>query len=332
MLSAVFSGLFHGAIFLAAVVGGCAALGALAPFPEVQGIHPKWRYFSQHKDRYDTLFVGSSRFYHQIRPRRFDAAVARAGGQGISSFNFGYDALWPPESYYLLRRVLALRPARLRWVVIDLMAIDSRLEARNEATQRTAYWHDLRHTALALRDVREKKIPAAEKRRLGAAHVMIAARTLANLGRGAELLARRLIPPRVKKPLAWEAHEGWQGGPRQSMTPEEAAHLARAVEYIKKTGLPPRPIEPVWRDALAALIAEVRAVGAEPIFVIAPNLEPRENYSEIPAQAAVIRLNDPRRHPELFDPAHHYDGWHLNDQGAEIFTDLLAAEFVALTQ
>src|SRR6185295_4580036 len=134
--------------FLVACAAGCALVGRFAPFPEVPGIFPKWSYFARNRDRIDVLFVGSSRFYHQIIPAQFDAAV----GEG-RSFNFGYDGMWPPESFYLLRRLLDLRPARLKWVVIDLMDINTQLDALNVSTLRMAYWHDLRHTALAFRDI-----------------------------------------------------------------------------------------------------------------------------------------------------------------------------------
>ena len=55
------------------------------------------------------------------------------------SFNFGYDGMWPPESFYLLRQLLALRPAPAKWVVIDLMDINTQLDERNNSTLRMAY-------------------------------------------------------------------------------------------------------------------------------------------------------------------------------------------------
>lgn len=79
--------------FLAAVVLGCFVLYSLRSFPDVPGIGPKYGYFREHKDRYDVLFVGSSRFYHQIIPKQFDTRVGENGDARLRSFNFGYDGM-----------------------------------------------------------------------------------------------------------------------------------------------------------------------------------------------------------------------------------------------
>ena len=315
--------LLNGAIFLAAVALGCAVLGWLAPFPEVPGIVEKWRYFLPRKDGYDTLFLGSSRFHHQIIPARFDAAA------GTRSFNFGYDALWLPESSHLLRRLLALRPARLRWVVLDMMDLDSRLEDLNRSTLRTAYWHDWRHTLLVLRDIAASPRKPDEKFALQSEHAAIALRQALNLGRGADLVSRWLDHSRAKKKRKreWEDHEGWAAGLEKKIEGEQLELLTRMTLELRTKGIAPVPIGPVFREALAGMVAAVRRAGAEPVFVIAPTVNPRENYAEAPDGAAILRFNDPARHPSLFAPDRHYDAWHLNEKGAEEFTDALAAEF-----
>ena len=79
------------------------------------------------------------------------------------------------------------------------------------------------------------------------------------------------------------------------------------------------------------IVADVCKAGAEPIFVIAPTLNERENFAAIPGGAALIPLNDPQKYPRLFDPDLHYDGWHLNERGAHDFTRDLAEQFAAKT-
>src|SRR4051812_30071776 len=112
-----------GAVVVGALtfVGTCRGIDRVLPFPAVPAVGPKYRYFAANRDNYDVLFLGSSRFYHQIIPREFDAAVEKLTGQRLRSFNAAYDAVWPPESYYYLRKLLELRPGKLRWVVIDAM-------------------------------------------------------------------------------------------------------------------------------------------------------------------------------------------------------------------
>lgn len=320
--------LVNAAFFLAVCAAGCALLGRLAPFPDVPGIFPKWAWFQKHKDQFDVLFLGSSRFFRQVIPQQFDAAVAAAGAAPVRSFNFGYDGMWPPESFFLLRQLLDARPARLKWVVIDLMDINTQLDERNNTTQRMAYWHDTRHTRLAFADICSVRRPWAQKLDLLAAHGRLWFRERLNLGRGADLLRDRLAPraPRTK-PHSWEAHAGYKGETDRTMSPDIAAEFAAGVAVMRQRQ-PPVPVRPVFREALRAVIADVRRAGAEPIFVLAPTINPRENFSEVPAGAAVWAFNDPHQHPVLYDPARHYDSWHLNHRGAVDFTALLAARFV----
>ena len=314
----------NGVLFLAACAAGCALLGRLAPFPEVPGIFPKWSYFAKNRDRIDVLFLGSSRFYHQIIPAQFDAAVGRG-----RSFNFGYDGMWPPESFYLLRQLLALRPARLKWVVIDLMDINSQLDERNNSTLRMAYWHDLAHTRIAFRDILASRLNRDQQFDLLAQHGRLCFSQILNLGRGADLLGRRLEgkKPR-KKPYDWEATAGFEAEPDRRMEGKIREGFVTTVERLKQ-GLAPMPVRPVFRDALRDLIADIRRAGAEPIFVIAPTINGRENFTEIPSEAAVFALNNPAEFPELFNPDKHYDAWHLNEKGAVDFTTVLAEKFNA---
>ncbi len=315
--------LLNGVLFLAACAAGCALAGRLAPFPEVPGIFPKWTHFKKHRDRFDVLFVGSSRFYHQILPPQFDAAVG-----SVRSFNFGYDGMWPPESFYLLRQLLALRPARLKWVVIDLMDINTQLDERNNSTLRMAYWHDLAHTRIAFRDILASGLNREQKLDLLAQHGRFGFSEMLNLGRGAELLAKRLEEKKPrKKPYSWEATAGYEPGPDRAMEGKIREGFVTTVDRLKK-GLAPMPVRPVFRDALHDLIADIRRAGAEPIFVIAPTINGRENFTEIPGDAAVFALNDPAEFPELFNPDKHYDAWHLNEKGAVDFTAILAEKFI----
>jgi len=318
--------LLNAVLFLAACAAGCALLGRVAPFPEVPGIYPKWTHFREHRDDFDVLFLGSSRFYHQIIPAQFDAAVG-AAGQRVNSFNFGYDGMWPPESYYLLRQLLALRPARLKWVVIDLMDLDFRLDERTASTKRMAYWHDLPHTLLACRDILASRDSSGKKASLLAKHGSLCVQQFLNLGRGAETVDDLLAPrPPRKKDYFWAPLAGYEPHDRHMEAGERESFLL-AVEGLKK-GLFPATLRPVFRDALAAIIRDVRCAGAKPVFVIAPTIKASENFTAVPDGAPVFAFNDPTKFPQLFDPARHYDSWHLNATGAVDFTRELAAKFL----
>ena len=315
------------ASFAAAFVASALLIGWRLPFPPVPAVSAKYRYLAENNDRFDTLFIGSSRVYHQIDPQQFDTEVAALGGR-TQSVNLASAGQWPPESFYFLRRLLALRPPRLRWVFIELMPINESLETRSEDTLRAAYWHDWRHTALALRAVFAAQRSPVEKWRLAAEHTAIFLRWNANLGRGAEVLRDSLPPNRAKRPAAWLDRAGFQ--------PESDRHIADSdlPQYLKtvaelRISLSSYPVSAHYFTALAELVAEVRRAGAQPVFLLTPSLNPGENVTGLPAGVPVFAFNDPAKYPTLYEPDRHYDSAHLNEKGAAEFTGLLARLFVA---
>src|SRR6188474_2428492 len=87
----------------------CAGLNLILPFPEIGGVSRNLRFFQRHGNDFDTLFVGSSRIHHQISPAIFDRAMREAGFT-TRSFNFGVNAMFPPEDSYFVERLLATKP------------------------------------------------------------------------------------------------------------------------------------------------------------------------------------------------------------------------------
>ena len=317
--------------FLATCALFCTALRRALPFPEISVIGTKFRYLAAHQENYDVLFVGSSRFFHQIIPKQFDEAIAEATGQKLRSFNIGCDALWPPESYYYLRKILALRSPRLRWVVIEMMDYNPRIVDPEKPTKREAYWHDWPHTVLAWKTIRDSRPPEGNsKTELYLAHARILAQQWLNMGRGSEMLVSLLAPPkeRPEDKEGWIETEGFRAEPNQDIPAADLSKYMTAVNTLREMNRP-APMSPLFLGEVQKVAAETRARQAEPIFVIAPTLNPGENYPPLPGGLPLLAFNDPSRFPALYDPAVHYDGYHLNEKGAVIFTRLLAEQFAA---
>jgi hypothetical protein len=345
--------LLNGGVFLAACICTCLGISSFQPFPDVPTIGPKFRYYAAHREDYDVVFVGSSRFYHQIIPAQFDAAVAAAGGPKVRSFNLACDALWPPESYYFLRKILALHSSRLRWVVIEMMDINPMIDEANKDSLREAYWHDWRHTRLAWealdlppqlldkdkRDLLEahpwlgliqsqERRAAAMKGELALMHGGFLLNQWVNYSRGADWLENTLdYNPSSDKSDQWLPFAGYKAEPEGGIPAADVPEYRAAVERIIRNLPRPATPSPVLQAALEKVIAETRAAGPEPIFVTTPTLNHLENFGGAPSDAPLFRFTDPLKYPVLFDPARHFDGWHLNHQGALKFTDFLAHEF-----
>src|SRR2546423_6524213 len=107
-------GILNAGIAALAFILACAGLNALLPFPEIDVVSHKLRFFRQHRDDFDTVFIGSSRIRHQISPAIFDRTMRQAG-LPTPTFNFGIKAMGPPEDGYLLERLLVRKPRPVNW-------------------------------------------------------------------------------------------------------------------------------------------------------------------------------------------------------------------------
>src|SRR4051812_12025023 len=123
------------AIALIAFAGSCLAIHAIRPFPDIPKLAAKLRYFRTHKDEFDTIFIGSSHVYRGIVPKTFDRVTEEAAVP-THSFNFGLDGMQPPESLYFLDQVLLTKPARLKWVFVELEEVQGEWPEQRWQTHR----------------------------------------------------------------------------------------------------------------------------------------------------------------------------------------------------
>ena len=120
----------------------CAALTRLvAPVPAGASERADW--LREHGGgSFDTIFVGSSRTFHQIVPSIFDGEMAELGVP-VRSFNLGTPGMKPPEDAYVMGRALRGRKAPLRFLVVECNPIHLDIQPEQRGTTRAVYWHDV---------------------------------------------------------------------------------------------------------------------------------------------------------------------------------------------
>jgi hypothetical protein len=322
----------NGACFLAALVGTAWLVERWLPFPEVTDITPKLRYYEEHIGEFDTIFVGSSRSRHQIIPELFEQETA-ALGVPVRSMNLSCSGLWPPENFYFLRQVLALRPKNLKRIFFEIIDGETDYDASQINTSRVVYWHDWAHTHMAWRMVDEAGPRHAwERFQLKVLHTRIFARQALLLGRGAELAEKNVLPKRKRKPPSWLASRGFDPEPEPGrLVGQELTTYLEHVE-LSKQPYPNYELRPGLRDALLAIQDEVHAAGIEIVFVVPPTVSVLDQIRKLPDNLPGLYLNNIHTEPELYTPEVHYDEGHLNARGAVIFTRLLARRFVESQQ
>ena len=322
----------------------------VTPWPHEYGLQAKYEYLAEHREEFDTLFIGSSSTFYGLIPPSFDAFTAQAGTV-TRSFNFGVGGMTALESDYVLQQVLKLGMPKLRRVFVESeYDWEGRIwDWRNRFSPRAVHWHSFEHTALAVGALLDAEVGPAQKDPLWrwkevGVHLQLAGRKLVGLGQGPRIFAAwsgrdaHLVEPR---PAELDALRGYVDLD-QIRTPEAQSaredFLASASDYLERVAqLDAGNAAAVAIDGhpssagIRAQVTAIREHGAEALFYIGPRDFARPASYRL-AEAGVIPIlfgfNQPSRYPELYEIENHFDRSHLDREGAELYTRLLAEAFV----
>jgi hypothetical protein len=341
----VIRGLGFGVLFVGVLMCGGVVLHRSDPFREVPIIREKWDHWLEHKDEYDTLFIGTSRTYRGISPAQFDEATA-AAGMPTHSFNFGIDAMLPPEDAYVSEFVLRHPSKNLKWVFIELGVFVDDFEDRDPDSIRSRHWHDWRRASLCVqatlwpkqksekwrtwfRPRKDKPWPADT----AWTHLrLLGARSL-NFGRGAAALNEWMAKTGPNPLYLGPQGDGFNPYPKSNVLKGDAlAAYEKSLAERQKDPARPSPLKLQHQQSFDDVVNLVRKIGAKPIALIAPStgslrLRPADS-SKVP----LIDACDVQAFPQFYTPDVRIDTAHLNIRGAEIFTRYLADRFIELAR
>jgi hypothetical protein len=349
---AVIQALTNSAIAVAVFLVTCVSLHAVLPFPEIDGgVSQKFRFFSTHKDEFDTLFIGSSRVYFQISPAIFDR-VTRENGLPTHSFNFGVGGMYLPETAYLLEQILSLKPRNLRWVFIEYDELETKWSPENQASRRALYWADWKRVSLLLRkltdagtdplwlpnpsklhDIVLREKDEKNTRSLLAFYATQVERNYTNVSRAADVLHHFWGRDTKERRASYlgAASDGYVTRPNRMSPSQTAAYERGLAAAMVEAGT--RPLSLYAVEAYRQCAQEVRSIGAAPVFLITPSTTQINMAAESTgAPGVVMAFNNPRVYPNLYRSSVRRDGQHLTKSGAEEFTRTVAANFVELAR
>lgn len=291
----------------------------------------KFAQFRAHRDEYDLVYVGTSRVYRGFDPATFDQTLAELG-HPLRSYNFGLVGMGYLEQRFIVDWILALRPARLRWLLIEPCERSAPWIARpivlgraSTLTLRDVAWHTPAVAALSLRAAWRSDRSLAAKLRYVRVHLLHAAHRLCNVGVGAGLLTRLFapLPPTTLLPAGFE-------GRLEAPAPGEANEVRVAApapesEPIETSDLP-------WRTQ-TAVAERARAAGVVTRFVIPPTSKPLLVFKQARDSGALpnLRVYPLATFPEILasQRTYFYDPDHMNTRGAALFTRRLATDLAA---
>ncbi len=322
------------AIALFAFFATSALIHSFLPPIIPKGIAAKLKFFSEHRDEFDTVIVGTSRLYYSASPEIFDATT-RENGLPTRTFNFGIDGMHPPENFYVIEQILKTKPRNLKWVLIELEDIQTKWD-NILGTERAVYWHDWARTSLTFRKALNPRGNANWfikltrlwlARRDFISNLMLFGKQFANIGRATDFL-----PSANAERFADAASEL---GPRgdgyriagDAMSAERATGFQKrlALEVSRATQ---KYLDPATESGYRNAAAQIRAAGAAPVFVVTPIIfQSTSRFRQSPPPAPVLAFNDARKYPDFYDVKVRIDDGHLTREGAENFARALAREF-----
>lgn len=326
-----------------------ALVRAALPWPPEYGLAAKWEHFRAHKDEYDAVVLGTSRVFRGVDTPRIEQELA-ARGVPLSIFNFGVAGMRAFEEDRVLREVLALEPARLRWVLLEggPWSPEFRFEELTYSS-RSVFWHDAHETLTALVASWRAEAPWTRRLRLAATHLDLFLWRLASYGQGRLLLADRLrcgerAERRAATMATIERQHGFQSADEhtgRTFAPGREELLAESEPYrAQVAAIEAESERPVAEGHLVLRgVREQRrladAHGVRLVYVVQPGYEGAPERTTLWRRGEIETLLDfdrPERWPELFALENRYDEKHLNRRGAEVFAPILASALAELIE
>jgi len=163
----------------------------LTPMPDSYGLRDRFSYIKEHKDEFDTLFLGSSRIARGVVTSEIEE-VFRNRGILWSTFNLGHPAMAAYEADFYLRKVLSWKPARLKWVFIELDKWLYTTEKFGEFTDRVVYWHSPAETRNMLESLWTHRLAWQDRWMMAASHLLQCSWKLSSFGQGPDITASLL--------------------------------------------------------------------------------------------------------------------------------------------
>lgn len=331
--------------FFVSLVLALAAIRVAVPMPYVPEVSDKLRYFAEHRDEFDTLFIGSSRVYRQIFPRQFDELLA-ANGVVSRSFNFGVNGMFPPEDAFVCAQIFALHPQKLKRVFIELSLFANPATANNPDSIRNIYWRDTERTARLVGHAFDSEKPQrfrwqkwrksyedwSARSVTAAEYLRLFVKRQLNIGSGADWLAGRMNPVEPK-PLTESLGTNLRGDLPLTDSPMRAHDLEEFRSSFAARQKAPAQVLPFSRNAdrsLQSMIAAVRSAGATPILFVSPSVSPQRFYPRDREAVPVLDFADIEKFPELYREELWHDIGHLNARGSELYTQRFAERFLLL--
>jgi hypothetical protein len=309
------------------------------PWPGGSGVAEKWTYLAEHADEYDVVMMGSSRVYRSFDPRLMEE-VWRDNGHKLKAFNLAAPGVGRFEADFLLDQLLALKPAKLKLVIVELWRFDPNEMKRNELTPRAIYWHTGRQTFHALASCFSfPSLTGTKRGKLAMSHLQHFARKLTSFGQASAILdafeeqSENENLSHVRKSRGYRALESEPFGSihqRRDLFLEESGRFETAMLERHATARAGDPHEQLNVRALERRVQSLRESGVEIVFVVPPGPWAPPEVLRLKADPLppVISYSDREQFPWLYSESSRFDRFHVTAEVAKRLSRTFAQELL----
>ncbi|NEO70512.1 hypothetical protein [Moorena sp. SIO3H5] len=321
------------------------------PYPNIptypNNVSLKLKHFAEHKDEYDAIFIGPSTTYRGIKPNLFDKLMAEKNVK-IKSFNLGFDGAIVTEINFYLEKIIALKPANLKWLFIEHNDLSIE-KISNADSFRSIYWHTPKQTIIALRLILESRKPLQLKFYSAYGNLKSLLNRILWMGRLSNFWQEKILGfnlvELIKKPQSrllikklgyystdWDKLFILGKQKFQNHLDVYYNKVDREIDKLKERNT--ASIDFYKNHSLKVLknmCDRIEEQGIKPIIFISPIV----GFDELTAielykrrnTSIVFALNNPEAFPTLYQVDSRWDFGHLNDRGAREFTRSMAEQF-----
>ncbi|NET24364.1 hypothetical protein [Okeania sp. SIO1I7] len=338
-------------IFIITLIVVFVLANIIFPYPNIPNygndVSLKLKYFAEHKDEYNAIFLGPSTTYNGIVPHLFDKLMAEQNVE-IKSFNLAFSGATVAEINFYLKKIIALKPANLKWLFIEYY--DYLIEELRDADSfRSIYWHTPKQTILALGITLEQEKPLRKKFLTTYGNLKSLFYRILWMGRFSDFWSEKVLGSNlvefIKKPYSrlliqesgYSALDGekklgksWIRR-RQKFVNNLDSYYQRLDKLKQRNTASINFFKTYSLKVLKNMCDRIEEQGIKPIIFISPTLEYQEPTAiELYKQhnkSVVFALDNPETFPTLYQFESRWDFAHLNDRGAREFTRFMAEQF-----
>ena len=294
----------------------------------------KRKYFFNHQDRYNTVFLGSSRSFRNLNPKIFDNLQEGS----TQSFNLGTVGTRNPEMYFLAERFIEeLDSGKLKYLFIEMLPLFTEFTTHEDA--RYTYYLDEAEVDFVGQYLAHTNMEDANPKTILANYQQASDNRLGGLGRlWYHLTAKKTTP----MDSSWRKTNGFT--PLVNLTegknPNRVHTMEKLTEYVdakRKIAVGQMGSHSdsaytnneAFSQRLLAIIEQAERKGTQVVYWISPHSDYRDLYitqDQLPA-GHVMDMSNPFRYEDFYKPGLMFDNGHFNEPGAVVFSRQFSLTF-----